>query len=688
MRPQVFPEPLKFVRRLESFDMDRIAKGGTRIMKRAFDFCVALLGLIILSPLFAYVAILIRGDSPGPVFFWGWRMGRGGEPFRMLKFRTMYERPESYAGPRVTAAQDSRITPLGKWLRDTKLNELPQLWNVLKGDMSLVGPRPEDVEIARTWPKDAFDEILSIRPGITSPTSVLYHDEERMLSRDNLMSDYLKRILPDKIRLDRLYVRHNSFFSDLDAIFWTIAIILPQLAKTEIPEGYLFAGPISRLIHRYVSWFLMDFLVVLGIAYVSSVFWGLDEAAVLGGRGIQIMALLLALLFSSINYLSGVNRVLWSEATIDDAFRLAISGTFVTGMVFTLNYLQVVYGWFGYSPLPAVMILFIGMAAGFGFLVIRYRLRLLSSVARRWVSWRREDSHVGEHVLVVGMGEANKIANYLLRQKTFRTAFSVIGTVDDSNPSQHGMRVNGNWMLGGIKDIPTLIQRHDVGMILSTLSPHNTENEHILEMCQQAGIRLIFLDDLMSMTDRQVTRPVGRTDQPLWQDGRSEFKAMHDALTGLPNRYLYRDRLQQSLARARRRNMLPAVLFIELDGVRTIKQAHGDVQSDLVLKEVTERLVRTIREGETLARLGFDRLALILDDLPDEQEIHTIMGRLSTCASVGFDIAGRRYEVVPKIDFCLSHGACEVFDAPEKMMNSKCSGCILTSDPSHQSEPA
>ncbi len=97
----------------------------------------------------------------------------GGKGFGILKFRTMYERAESYAGPRVTGKQDRRITPLGQWLRNTKLNELPQLWNVLIGEMSLVGPRPEDPEIVKTWPADARKEILSVRPGITSPASIL-----------------------------------------------------------------------------------------------------------------------------------------------------------------------------------------------------------------------------------------------------------------------------------------------------------------------------------------------------------------------------------------------------------------------------------------------------------------------------------------------------------------------------------
>src|SRR3990172_8492454 len=424
MSSPAYPNRSDFIRILQSFNIKLVYEVVRRLIKRAFDFTLALVGLIILAPIFVYISILIKQDSPGPVFFWGTRMGKNGQPFKILKFRTMYERPESYQGPPVTSDKDDRITPLGHWLRDTKINEFPQLWNVLIGEMSLVGPRPEDVEIAISWPRDAFEEILSIRPGITSPASVLYHDEEKLLSQDNLMRDYLKKILPDKIRLDRLYARHHSFFSDLDVIFWTIAIIIPQLSKTKIPEGYLFAGPISRFIHRYVSWFLIDFMVSFIVAYMASFIWGVEQQAYFGRDYLKAIALPLAFFFSGSNSLIGLDRVLWSKATVDDAIRLTISSVFLTAILLTVNYLQSIYHWSSLSPLPTSMILFIGMVAGFGFLSVRYRLRLLSSTAYRWVNWRLKTSKVGERVLIVGLGEGNKIANYLLKQLTFRTAFS------------------------------------------------------------------------------------------------------------------------------------------------------------------------------------------------------------------------------------------------------------------------
>ncbi len=185
-------------------------------------------GLLLLAPFFAFIAWRIRRDSPGPVFYHGVRMGRQGKIFRILKFRTMREPGHGETTPRITARDDPRVTTFGRWLRDSKVNELPQLWNVLKGEMSLVGPRPEDPQIAKNWPAEAAGEILSLRPGVTSPASVLYHDEETMLDSARLMDTYLGEILPGKLRLDQLYVRHHSFWGDLDIIFWTLMVMIPQ----------------------------------------------------------------------------------------------------------------------------------------------------------------------------------------------------------------------------------------------------------------------------------------------------------------------------------------------------------------------------------------------------------------------------------------------------------------------------
>ena len=210
--------------------------------KRLFDILVSALSLLALSPAFALIAFWIKRESPGPVFYHGPRIGKGGRSFRILKFRTMYETRKSYEGPRITSQGDDRITPFGKWLRDTKLNELPQLWNVLIGDMSLVGPRPEDPSISKTWPAQIAHELLSVRPGITSPASILYRDEENMLPASEAMLKYLHELSPDKMRLDQLYVRFRSFWLDLDVILWTALLLMPRIKPIHrLNNSYLWA---------------------------------------------------------------------------------------------------------------------------------------------------------------------------------------------------------------------------------------------------------------------------------------------------------------------------------------------------------------------------------------------------------------------------------------------------------------
>lgn len=190
-------------------------------MKRSFDIAVSLLGLVLLSPLFLVIAVVMKLTSPGPVFFRQERVGRRFRPFRIFKFRTMVP-DASKMGAQVTAAGDPRITPIGKLLRKTKLDELPQLINVLKGDMSFVGPRPEVARFVELYRSD-FAELLTIRPGITDPASLKYRHESELLGRsDDPEQTYIQEILPDKIALAKTYLNDSSFLVDLGLIFKTV----------------------------------------------------------------------------------------------------------------------------------------------------------------------------------------------------------------------------------------------------------------------------------------------------------------------------------------------------------------------------------------------------------------------------------------------------------------------------------
>jgi lipopolysaccharide/colanic/teichoic acid biosynthesis glycosyltransferase len=197
--------------------------------KRTFDIVMSSLGLLVLSPLLLLVAFAIKLDSPGPIFFRQERIGRGFRPFFIFKFRTMAHDP-SGRGPLITVGDDPRITRVGRFLRKTKIDELPQLINVLKGEMSFVGPRPELPQYVELFRKD-YAEILSIRPGITDLASLKYHDEAVVLKRlENPEAEYCNRILPDKIRLSKEYVKKSSFVFDLTVILKTLPKIFGRSA--------------------------------------------------------------------------------------------------------------------------------------------------------------------------------------------------------------------------------------------------------------------------------------------------------------------------------------------------------------------------------------------------------------------------------------------------------------------------
>jgi lipopolysaccharide/colanic/teichoic acid biosynthesis glycosyltransferase len=193
-------------------------------VKRAIDLILSVPGLIVLAPLLAALALLIKLDSPGPVFYRGVRVGRFGAPFRIFKFRTMVWNAEKIGGPS-SAADDPRITRVGQFLRKYKLDELPQLLNVVKGEMSFVGPRPEVLDEVRLY-TDEEKALLSIRPGITDWASIRFRNEGEILrGSSDPHQTYREKIRPEKIRLGLDYVRDHSLLIDARIILQTLKAI-------------------------------------------------------------------------------------------------------------------------------------------------------------------------------------------------------------------------------------------------------------------------------------------------------------------------------------------------------------------------------------------------------------------------------------------------------------------------------
>ncbi len=533
-------------------------KWRSAFSKRAFDICASALGLLFLSPIFAMLALAIKRDSRGPVFYRGPRLGRGDQPFGILKFRTMREEAASYQGPRVTAEGDPRVTPLGKWLRDTKLNELPQLWNVLVGEMSLVGPRPEDPSLAEAWPQELRAEVLSLRPGITSPASVLFRDEEKLLSGQSLMETYLGDITPSKLRLDQLYVRHRSFLLDLDVLLWTIlVVIVPNLREKKPPEDYLFWGPISRLGRLYFSWFLIDALTTLTAFGIVGGFFRLFIGPLdLGFFSALVIALGYSLLFSSIAALTGAQNISWSNASASDILDLLppLGLSFVVAM--GLNYWA--------RLLPTHVLMDATLVAFAGFVFTRYRSRLFTGLISRWVNRPGANLGLRERVLIMGAGETGQYAAWRMSHGRAAHNFQVIGFADDDMFRQ-GARLNGFNVLGRSGDIPELVRKYDIGLILFAINKVAvTQRKALLQSCRATGARVVTWPDMPGLIRRLVGEEgTTETAQPEssapespalsenlelveWLDDLEEDLTQGDYSAALEHIYQMRDALESS----------------------------------------------------------------------------------------------------------------------------------------------
>jgi lipopolysaccharide/colanic/teichoic acid biosynthesis glycosyltransferase len=193
--------------------------------KRLLDLLVAIAGLAVLAPVLLAIAVLVRLDSSGPVLFRQTRIGRHGIPFEMLKFRTMYESTTN--GLQLTVSRDARITRIGRFLRATKTDELPQLVNVVRGHMSLVGPRPEVPRYVALYPPQVRDVVLSVRPGITDEASILFRNEAAILATAaDPERVYIETILPQKLRIYEAYARRHGLRGDLRILLRTISAVL------------------------------------------------------------------------------------------------------------------------------------------------------------------------------------------------------------------------------------------------------------------------------------------------------------------------------------------------------------------------------------------------------------------------------------------------------------------------------
>ena len=405
---------------------------------------------MLLSPLMLAIALLIKLDSPGPVFFRQVRVGRHGQPFRIFKFRTMTQMQVSGA-PQLTVATDARITRVGRWLRPTKLDELPQLIDVLRGTMSLVGPRPEVPRYVEHYPAESRERVLSVRPGITDFASVHYRNEGELLARAaDPEREYLDVILPSKLRYAMHYVDNVSLADDLKLLGLTLrTVFVPTFPTSKrwlaMNDSKLW-GRLDRAmssLHPQRRFFaaLTDAVTVLVCWHITYLFrlgferyqpgrpW-YDDYVSFGVVAAYMVCLALL----------GVGRGIWRYFGFDDLKRITL-GCLMGGAI---------------SAVAVLLAQLSGVARAVLLLHPLFCIAALSIVRMAYrMVWEQARSNInGQHgepkrAIVLGAGEA---ARRLIASIHLRDGWTVLAMLDD-DPAKRGSRVGGIPVLGPLADL-------------------------------------------------------------------------------------------------------------------------------------------------------------------------------------------------------------------------------------------
>jgi len=321
------------------------------------------------------------------------------------------------------------------------------------------------------------------------------------LNTATLLDDYLKKILPDKLRLDQLYIRNQSFFTDLDIIFTTLVVFLPLLRKAKVTERTMFSGPFFTFFSQVVRWSLVDIVVVMLSVGISGIVWRISTVINLGAGAFLLVALIIAVLISAVNALLGLHRVDWASASPTYVLDLGLSVGLACLIVWLANRFWLTDPW-----IPFSIIWLMGVMTYIGLVAVRFRERLLTGVANRWLIMRGSGLLLGEHILVVGAGELGELAVWLLQRSAFANLFGVVGLVDDDVRKQ-GRRLLGYQILGTSQDIPILIEKYSIGLLIFAIANcSDQDRKRILDLCQVKEVRTVVIPDLVKVLERSIKK--------------------------------------------------------------------------------------------------------------------------------------------------------------------------------------
>lgn len=470
------------------------------MVKRLFDVFVALLGLLLFAPLMLVMAILVKLESPGSAIYRAARVGKDGRLFRIYKLRTMVAEP-GREGPAVTVEGDPRITRVGRMLRRTKLDEIPQLLNVLKGDMSMVGPRPEDATYVALYSPEQR-RVLSVRPGITSPASIAFSDEERFLAAEGGHSAYATTILPVKLDLDLKYLRHQSLWYDLTIIARTVTLLFPH----QFVVVRRLAGQVRPFVRRRVPWALIDGPIVALAFYAALLLRFLDDPGAsmpVALARLNVVILPLVVVYLATNYLFGLHRRVWPYASAAEVLPIMGSAGVSTLLVGAVD---LVAAWQVRRFLPFSVVLLGGLLSFCGLVATRYRWRLWTGISRRWTA----GGETRTRTLIYGAGEAGQLLAWRLLSGREGHSFKVVGFIDDDR-HKRGMRIHGVEVLGGRASLARIVDRQQVElMILAMPNVRGEKLRDIVSIAQETPAQIKIAPSMLDWMDRPHGSPLVR----------------------------------------------------------------------------------------------------------------------------------------------------------------------------------
>ena len=440
-------------------------------MKRLFDIIFSIIGLILIFPVLLVCAILIKLNSKGPIFFKQIRIGRGGKPFKILKFRTMIRNAES-TGPKITTKNDDRITSIGNILRWLKIDEIPQLINVLVGDMSFVGPRPEVPEIVKFY-TEKQREVLKVKPGIIGANQILARNETDLYPDgiEDTEAYYIKHILPEKINIDLHYVKKSSFLYDMKLLLGGIIQIIIGAAQAHVfKEAKIpaFLLPIDMIL-ICLSYFF---------AYALRYDWNIQHTD-FRIFGITLPIVLLSRISIFLTY--KVYRHIWKYVSINDLITI-IKASILSSLIYIVLIFFLGLGSVSRSVFLIDLILILVFIAG-----IRISLRILT----QRISIRERFEHINtirKNIVIIGAGDVGEMALREL-ERNVKYRYTMVGFIDD-DPQKFGKMIHGVKVLGTVKDISTLAKPYRIDEAFLAISRLSSDTiKSILKQCDEAGIK-------------------------------------------------------------------------------------------------------------------------------------------------------------------------------------------------------